>query len=128
MNGSSPFVLPPSPFPDALRKFIDGSPWKFARTMPEWPHEYLKREDVDQNLFDEVVRHIHTRGFEGIFYSRSLRCFTEDGLLYWTRAKRTVEKTLVIDRCWEEESYEYRSRNGTLPPVQKGISTKQRWH
>lgn len=40
MNGSSPFVLPPSPFPDALRTFVDNSPWKYARTMPEWPHEY----------------------------------------------------------------------------------------
>ena len=54
---------------DALREFIDSSQWTFAKTMPEWPHEYIVRERVDENLFVQLVRHIRACGYEGIFLS-----------------------------------------------------------
>jgi len=33
-------------FPQKLRQFIDDVPWTFAKTMPEWPHEYIVRKYV----------------------------------------------------------------------------------
>jgi hypothetical protein len=100
--------------PDELRKFIDSSQWTFAKTMPEWPHEYIVREQVDESLFVELVRHIRQYGFEGRFYERVLTYFAEDGLLYWTMGA-PIEKTTIINRCKEEGSYENRRRDGTLP-------------
>lgn len=101
-------------FPDALRKFIESSQWTFAKTMPEWPHEYLVRDRVDSVLFEALVRHIRQYGFEGRFYQRVLTYFTEDGLLYWTMGE-PIEQTTIINRCKVEGSYENRLRNGTLP-------------
>ena len=83
--------------------------------MPEWPHEYIVRKRVDSVLFEALVRHIRQHGFEGRFYECVLTYLAEDGLLYWTMGE-PIEETEVINRCKEEESYENRLRNGTLPP------------
>ena len=100
--------------PDALRKFIASSQWTFAKTMPEWPHEYLIRDRVDRVLFEALARHIHQHGIEQSFYQRVLTYLAEDGLLYWTMGE-PIEETTIINRCKEEGSYENRLKNGTLP-------------
>ena len=82
--------------------------------MPVWPHEYLVRERVDQQLFEAVVRHIRSHGYEGRFYSKSITYFEEDERLYWTMGAPLAETT-IVNRCRKEDSFEYRSRNGTLP-------------
>jgi hypothetical protein len=48
----------PTDLPKELREFIDSVRWTFAKTMPEWPHEYIVRERVDQNSFVQFVLHI----------------------------------------------------------------------
>jgi len=35
-------------FSDNVRAFVDCERWTFAKTMPEWPHEYLVRSRVDE--------------------------------------------------------------------------------
>lgn len=97
-----------------LRDFIDTVKWTFAKTMPEWPHEYIVRGRVDEDLFVKLVCHIRQHGFEGHFYERTLTYFAEDGLLYWTMGE-PIEKTTIINRCKEEGSYENRLKNGRLP-------------
>lgn len=101
--------------PDALREFVATSKWTFAKTMPEWPHEYLVRDRVDRVLLEALARHIRQHGMEQRFYQRILNYFDEDGLLYWTMGE-PIEETTIINRCKEEGSYENRLRNGTLPP------------
>ena len=82
--------------------------------MPVWPHEYLVRDQVDGNHFEDMVRHIRNHGFEGRFYQKAMTYFAEGGLLYWTMGA-PIERTTIINRCKEEDSYENRLRNGTLP-------------
>ena len=48
----------PTLFPVDLRDFVDSAKWTFAKTMPEWPHEYIVRERVDEELFVTLVQHI----------------------------------------------------------------------
>lgn len=102
------------PFSSELRAFLDNTTWTFAKTMPLWPHEYIVRDRVDRALFEAVVRHIRQYGFEGRFYQRPITYFAEDGLLYWTMGA-PIEETIIINRCREEDSYESRLKNGTLP-------------
>ncbi len=101
-------------FPDELLRFVKGEKWTYAKTMPKWPHEYLVRERVDEELFVRLVRHIRSNGNEGRFYSRTYIYYEQDGLLYWTMGA-PIEETTIVNRCKKEDSYESRLRSGTLP-------------
>jgi hypothetical protein len=103
-----------APLTDELREFVASSKWIFAKTMPEWPHEYLVRGRVDEELFVKLVRHTRANGLEGPFYDRKFIYYEEDGLLYWTMGA-SLEETTIVNRCKKENSYECRLRNGTLP-------------
>jgi hypothetical protein len=104
----------PNLFPEELRNFVSEEKWTYAKTMPQWPHEYIVRERVDENLFEQLVRHIRANGCEGAFYQETLIYLEEDGMLYWTMGA-PVSETTIINRCRKENSYECRLRNGTLP-------------
>ena len=100
--------------PEKLRYFVRGQKWTFAKTMPQWPHEYIVRERVDENFFEELVRHIRANGFEAPFYDEKYIYYEEDGMLYWTMGA-PVNETTIINRCKKEILYECRVKNGTLP-------------
>ena len=103
-----------SPFPDALRNFVEAENWTYAKTMPEWPHEYLVRDRVDEDLFVALVTHIRISGYAGRFYNRPMTYFAENGLVYWTMGA-PIDETVIINRCRVEDSFAYRERHGTLP-------------
>lgn len=88
--------------------------WTFAKTMPQWPHEYIVRDRVDENLFEQLVRHIRAHGNAGAFYQETYIYFEDDGVLYWPMGA-PINETTIINRCRKENSYESRLKNGTLP-------------
>jgi hypothetical protein len=101
-------------FPDDLRRFVAAEHWTFAKTMPAWPHEYLVRGRVDEQLFTRLVEHIRANGYQGRFYSRPITYFESEGLVYWTMGA-PVAKTTIVNRCRKEDTYESRLARGTLP-------------
>lgn len=101
-------------FSAKLKGFIREENWVYAKTMPEWPHEYLVRDRVDEDLFEALVRHIRENGYEGNFYSKTLTYFDEDGLVYWTMGE-AIDDTVIINRCKKADTYESRLIKGTLP-------------
>ena len=103
-----------SKFTDEIDNFIETEKWTFAKTMPEWPHEYLVRERVDEQLFLKTVEYIRKFGYEGKFYSKPIVYFDHNGYTYWTMGA-PIEETIIINRTKKENSYEVRLKNGTLP-------------
>ena len=101
-------------FPKELLAFVKEQEWVFAKTMPKWPHEYIVRERVDQELFEHLVQHIRKHGYEGRFYQKTLTYYDEGGMTYWTMGA-PLEETTIINRCREDDTYERRLQNGTLP-------------
>jgi len=101
-----------------LQKFVDTEKWTYAKTMPEWKHEYLVRERVDDGLFVELVDHIRKNGYEGKFYTQAIVYYDQDGMTYWTMGA-PVHETIIINRTEKENTYEERLRNGTLPDSNK---------
>ena len=101
-------------FPANQRAFVDAQDWTFAKTMPEWPHEYIVRDRVDQALFERLVVHIRTDGYEGRFYEKAITYYEEAGLVYWTMGAPLPE-TIIVNRCRSEDTYERRLAGGTLP-------------
>lgn len=101
-------------FNEILMGFISSVKWTYAKTMPEWPHEYIVRSKVDDKLFVDSVNHIRAFGYVGSFYKMSITYFDHDGMVYWTMGA-PIEETIIINRCKKENSYEERLKNGTLP-------------
>jgi len=102
-------------FPADLIHFIDNVYWIFAKTYADtWPHSYIVRDRVDEGVFKKLVQYIQEHGFEAPFYDQTYIYFQHGDHLYWTMGA-PVEETTVINRCTEENSYEYRRRSGTLP-------------
>lgn len=100
--------------PGELQKFTQSVPWTFAKTMPEWPHEYIVRERVDEDLFVEMVQHIRENGYKGKFYKMDITYFDYDGMTYWTMGA-PIEETTIINRCKKANTYESRLAEGRLP-------------
>jgi hypothetical protein len=107
-------INPPNVLSEVLREFIKFTHWTYAKTMPKWPHEYIVRERVDEQLFIDLVAHIRAYGYTGKFYKKEIVYFEEDGLIYWTMGA-PIEQTTIINRCKKENSYEYRLENNSLP-------------
>src|SRR5215472_16886719 len=70
---------------DELRKFVQTSPWTFARTMPETPHEFtLRAKAPDEKLFERVVLYIRQIGYKAKYGSYTYTYLDIDGWKYWT--------------------------------------------
>jgi hypothetical protein len=104
----------PLPLPENLRQFAESCRWTFAKTMPVWPHEYIVREHVDEDLFVRLVEHIRAHGYAGKFYAKPITYFDEDGMVYWTMGAPVAE-TIIVNRCTKEQTYAHRLKHGTLP-------------
>jgi hypothetical protein len=90
--------IPPEDL-DRLRQFIARSRWIFARTMPQWPHEYTLRREADDNEFLWVVVYIREHGYDERFgKSASYIRLNVDGHKYWTQGD-TLEGTILINRA-----------------------------
>jgi hypothetical protein len=109
--------------PRILQEFINSTQWTFAKTMPEWPHEYIVRNRVDEDLFVRLVRHIREHGYQGKFYRRSITYYDAGGMTYWTMGA-PLDKTVIVNRCKKEDTYEVRLLKGNLPES-KNISTQK---
>ena len=102
-------------FPENLKIFIAESNWVFAKTYAKtWPHEYIVREKVDENLFLELVKHIRLHGYVGKFYNQEYIYFDDQKKVYWTMGA-PVEETIIINRCSKEQTYDYRLAHNDLP-------------
>ena len=97
-----------------LIDFVESVHWTFAKTMPEWPHEYIVRDRVDEVLFVRLVKHIRNNGYQGKFYNKPITYYDHDGMTYWTMGAPIAE-TIIINRCRKEDTFEVRKREGRLP-------------
>jgi hypothetical protein len=88
-----------------FRWFVGKRDWRYAKTMPQWPHEYTVRRFDDsqdaQALFEAAVRLIRTQGESRIFAptSRTSVYLDVDGRQYWTMGA-PIEETIIINRAW----------------------------
>jgi len=102
-------------FSEELKDFIKNSKWIYAKTYAAtWPHDYILRDRVDEDLFIQMVKHIRRFGYKGPFYKKKYTYFEEDGYVYWIMGA-PIEETTGINRYTKENTYEYRLKMGTLP-------------
>ena len=75
--------------------------WTFAKTMPQWPHEYVVRKNWQGPIpWENVVVYMREHGVNGWFLGnrKPLRYFRIGGKRYWTMGYGP-EITTIINRA-----------------------------
>jgi hypothetical protein len=104
-----------APFPDDVRRFVESTVWRFAKTYAAtWPHEYVVRTPENAAMILALARHIFEYGTEGRFYGDIRKYHHEGGKVYWSM-DQAPEATGLVNRCDEAQTYEARLAAGTLP-------------
>jgi hypothetical protein len=81
-----------------LQAALEARSWRFAKTMPQWPHWYTVRKDWQNDaLFDEVVTAMRAGGYTEYWHGRKSRAFNLNGYKYWTMGA-PVHETIIINR------------------------------
>ena len=81
-----------------IRAFIERSHWTFAKTMPQWPHEYTLRKDADEQEFLFFVTLIREHGYTEEFGKAVYIRLNVNGWKYWTMG-RPLPETILINRA-----------------------------
>jgi hypothetical protein len=77
--------------------FIDRAPWRFARTMPDEPHEYTIRGETPDEQFEWFVTYIRSHGYRGHYGGHDYTYLEVGGWRYWTMGA-SVAATTIINR------------------------------
>ena len=92
---------------DDFVTFIRSVPWRFAKTMPQMPHEYTLRKQARErgleSKFESAVRLIREAGYRQRYGSKVYTYYdVEDGegtaWQYWTMGE-PYERTILINRA-----------------------------
>ena len=78
--------------------FIAEAPWRFAKTMPQNPHEYTVRGQTPIEDFEAFVRYIRQHGYKAKYGRTAYVYLNVDRWKYWTMGAR-VESTIIINRA-----------------------------
>jgi hypothetical protein len=85
---------------EKMREYVAAVPWRFAKTMPENPHEYtLKKVSPGREKeFEAVVIFIRQQGYKKKFGRATYIYVDLDGWCYWTMGA-PLEQTILINRA-----------------------------
>src|SRR6188472_2649090 len=77
---------------------LETADYRFAKTMPKWPHWYtLRKTWGSEDEFVWCVVQIREHGFTEKFAGRDFRAFALNGWKYWTMGD-TLDGTILINR------------------------------
>ena len=86
----------------AIERFIAEVKWRFAKTMPDWPHWYVMRQwnPGREEEFMELVRLIFEQGQNeqwavGTPYERTTRYYVSGEYKYWAMDPSIAETDLI---------------------------------
>ena len=82
-----------------LAAILETVPWRFAKTMPKYPHDYtLKKEWPSSSDFVAAVAAIRRFGQPRKWKGRVYTYFDTDKYTYWTMGA-PIQATVLINRA-----------------------------
>lgn len=99
-------------------KFVDQVEWRFARSVPNWPHFYIVEEELtDQATFQLAKSFVKEFGYDGRFFDLDVRYYDANGWTYWASPlAKPFEFQYMLNRCKTDFTYESLAKAGQLPP------------
>jgi hypothetical protein len=95
--------------------FVANHHWKFARTMPENPHEYSLRRNAKHSVFDDAIRYIRDVGVIEYFSGKPYKMLHHGGHKYWTMGAPLALTALINRKKTDGEPETPQPPSGALP-------------
>jgi hypothetical protein len=109
------------------RAYINSMDWQFAKTMPQWPHRYVLREDGSARDFDFVKRLIKQFGYRDPWGSRTKYSFVMGRFKYWVDADCLNRGAPISNEEVKKRGARWLARHGLKPgPYGRPISVKKK--
>lgn len=83
---------------EEVRKILESKIYRYAKTMPQCPHEYTLKKDWDKSQFEEVVKFIRKNGKIEKYYKKDIIYLYTGNFKYWTMGN-PIEQTILINRA-----------------------------
>lgn len=88
-----------------MQEFVEGQQWTFAKTMPEWPHEYIirgKGNDPDRfDLFQYSCWWHGTLRVWGGYQKAHIYWHDKDDMRYW--AGWPIASSRIVNRVFPKD-------------------------
>lgn len=79
---------------EGMIDFLNRSYWKYAKTMPKWPHWYINRKKLeseeDHKMFCDIVLFIREHGYTERWYSKTMTYFDIGDWKLWTMGGEVI--------------------------------------
>ena len=109
------------------RAYVNSMDWQFAKTMPQWPHWYVLREDGSAREFDFVNRLIKKFGYQDKWGSRTKYSFVIVRFKYWVDEDCLNRGTPISNEQVRRRGDRYAARHGKkIGPWGRLISVKKK--
>ncbi len=94
---------------ESAKRFIEGARWQFAKTMPQFPHEYTLKDWNASDEFEEFARYIEANGVlcRKTFWER---IYLDVGDRYYWYMSSPKEATLINRAKAEDDAIILRNR------------------
>lgn len=80
-------------------KLLESATYKFAKTMPQWPHWYTLRQTWESSQdFESVVVFIRENGKTEKYMNKEYVYFYLNGYKYWTM-EASPNQTILINKA-----------------------------
>ena len=98
-------------------RYVDRVQWRFAKSVPNWPHFYIVEEELaDQEDFRAARLFVRESGRDGTFYDLKVRYFDAGGWTYWSSPlAKPFEEQYMLNRCKTAFTYDSLVESGELP-------------
>jgi hypothetical protein len=81
------------------REVVALAPWRFAKSMPHIPHEYVVQGKVPEGEFQAFLAYIAAHGYRARWRHLPANSYLElDGWRYWVMPGRGDDNVLIINR------------------------------
>ena len=109
------------------REYIKAMDWRFARSMPQWPHWYVFREDGSAREFDFIARLLKKFGYEDIWGRRKDSYMLIGRFKYWVIEDVLNRAEPLSNAEVRRRGLRYLARHGQkVGPYGRPISVKKR--
>ena len=84
---------------DEIRKIVNKYKWKFAKSMPNTPHWYIVRTEINnEHDYKAIYDFIKENGYKKKFFSKTYTYCDIDEYSYWYMTDN-FDESIIINRC-----------------------------